>query len=50
MDDRIERALADLRRLRQGNVPSAAELADAPFLDNWFRLGPYLAGCVSGQG
>lgn len=49
MDDRIQRAIVDLRRLQEGYLPTTRELANAPFLDDWCLLGPFLGGVVVGH-
>lgn len=49
MGDRIQQAIVDLWRLQEGYLPTTGELADAPFLDDWCPLGPFLGGVVVGH-
>lgn len=45
---RLEALLADLRRFAAGDLPSAAALRDAPFLDEW-ALGVRPVVCLTGS-
>ena len=49
MEDRMQQALVDLSSLQEGYRPSDEELADAPLLNSWCRLGSHLVGVVVGH-
>ena len=49
---RAQRLADDLRRIATGDLPTAADLADAPIIDHWslaLRPEPSLVGVVSGH-
>lgn len=49
---RLESLLADLRRIADGSRPNAADLADAPIIDQWtaaMRPEPCLVGKIHGH-
>tara|TARA_E500000318_G_scaffold81496_1_gene76760 strand:+ start:10374 stop:10718 length:345 start_codon:yes stop_codon:yes gene_type:complete len=50
--ERLERLLADLKRIRDGDLPSKAELTEAPLIDEYAvaeRTFPVLQGYVHGH-
>ena len=49
MNERLERAIEDVRRLQRDGQPSKSDLTDAPTLDEWFLMWPALAGFVTGH-
>lgn len=50
--EKLRRLADDIERIRAGQAPTAAELADAPILDGWIpaiRQSMCLAGAVRGH-
>lgn len=48
-EQQLIRALADARRLQLQGQPAESVLIGAPILEDWFVMGPALAGIVTGH-
>lgn len=49
MNELVKRALLDVLRVQREGGPSPADLENAPILSDWCRVGPALAGIVTGH-
>jgi hypothetical protein len=49
MDIQLDKALADIARIRRQGEATASDLADAPLLEGWIGVGAFLAGHVHGH-